>query len=246
MYIGKRLYRSYKDHHARYNAYLDDYAFFIAALLDLYEASQDIQWLKKAIELDEVLENLYEDKENGGFFMTSNDHEALIAREKPSYDGALPSGNSIAVLNLMRLNEFTTKDSYRQRAEKALTAFSGTLASHPMALAEMLLAVDFFLDDPKEIIIVAPEGKKSGAEPFLHEFRNQYLPNRILTVVAQGKALESLQDIIPLTQSKIAQNGSATAYVCESGVCKLPTDDPREFARQIKTVKTLATDSKDL
>lgn len=242
MYIGKRLYRSYKDHMARHNAYLDDYAFFIAALLDLYEATQDIQWLKRAVELDGVLEAHYEDKENGGFFMTSNDHEALIAREKPSFDGALPSGNSVAVLNLLRLNEFTTKERYRKRAEKALAAFSGTLASHPMALAEMLLAVDFYLDSPKQIILVAPEGKKAGVEPFMHEFRNQYLPNRILSVVTEGEDLESQAKVIPLVKGKIAQAEKVTAYVCESGTRKLPTSDPKEFARQIKTVKTLAAD----
>lgn len=245
LYVDNRLYRSYIDHRARYNAYLDDYAFFIAALLDLYEASQDVQWLQKAIELDKVLAKYYEDKENGGFFMTSNDHEKLIAREKPSYDGAMPSGNSVAVLNLMRLHEFTTMDSYRQRAENALTAFSGTMTSHPMALAEMLLVVDFYLDEPKEIILVSPEGKKADAEPFLNEFRKEYLPNRIIAVVTEGNDSGPLQDIIPLTRSKIAQNGNVTAYVCESGICKLPTDDPKEFARQIKAVKALPASSKN-
>jgi len=101
-----------------------------------------------------VLAKFYEDKKNGGFFMTSSDHEKLLAREKPNYDGAEPSGNSIAILNLLRLNEFTTDDSYRSRADKALKAFSLTLNANPNALTEMLLALDFRLDKPKEIVIV--------------------------------------------------------------------------------------------
>ncbi len=161
LYRGNRLLRSYKDNKAKYNAYLDDYAFLIAALLDLYEATHDIQWLEKAIEMDTVLEKNYEDKKKGGFFMTSNDSDDLIAREKPNHDGALPSGNSVTLLNLLRLAEFTTGESYRKRAEKALMSFSATLTSNPIARSVMLLAVDFFLARPKESGGVAPNGKKS-------------------------------------------------------------------------------------
>jgi uncharacterized protein YyaL (SSP411 family) len=239
LYFKGRLYRSYKDNNARHNAYLDDYAFFIAALLDLYEAIQDPVWLKKAIEIDRVLENYYEDKKDGGFFMTSNDHESLLAREKPYYDGAVPSGNSVAVSNLLRLGEFTTKDSYGERAQRVLRSFSSNLAAYPHALSEMLVAVDFYLDKPKEIIIIAPEGKKAEASPFLSEFRKAFLPNRILSVITEGNELESHAEVIPLVQGKSALGGKATAYVCEKGICQLPTGDPDTFAREIKTVEKL-------
>ena len=241
LYIKNRLFRSYKDNTARHNAYLDDYAFLIASLLDLYEATYDTTWLEKAMALDGVLEKYYEDKRIGGFFMTSNDHEDLIAREKPAYDGALPSGNSIAVLNLLRLGEFTNIDSYKKRAEKALMSFLGTLNSNPVALSEMLLAVDFFLDSPKEIIVVTPEGEKGKADPFLFEFRKQFLPNRILAVISEGKDLQYHAKVIPLVKGKIAQDKKVTAYVCEEGTCKLPTSDPNVFTSQIKTVKKLKT-----
>jgi len=243
LFVGNRLYRSYKDNTAKHNAYLDDYAFLIAALLDLYEATHDVKWMETAIELDGILEKHYEDKENGGFFMTSDDHEKLIAREKPGYDGALPSGNSIAILNLLRLGEFTTQSSYQKRAEKALRFFSGTLTSSPFALSEMLLTFDFFTDSPKEIIIVSPGGKKREADSFLSVFRKQYLPNRILSVVIKGDNLKSHAKVIPLIQGKTPQTGKTTAYVCESGVCKLPTTEPEVFARQIKTVKKLGQGS---
>jgi len=239
LFIRKRLFRSYKDHMARHNAYLDDYAFFTASLLDLYEATYDMKWLETAMEMDAILEKHYEDKRNGGFFMTSNDHEALIAREKPSYDGALPSGNSIAVLNLFRLSELTTQDIYRKRAERCLKSFSKILTANPTALSEMLVAVDFFLDSPKEIIIITPQGKKGSAHPFLVEFRKQFLPNRVLVVVAEGEDLNSHEKVFPLVKGKLTQEGKATAYVCEKGVCNLPTRDSTVFAVQIKTVKKL-------
>lgn len=239
LYIKGRLYRSYKDKMAKHNAYLDDYAFFIAGLLDLYEATSDPQWLEKAIELDRVLEKNYEDQKNGGFYMTSNDHERLLAREKPSYDGAEPSGNSVAILNLLRLAEFTTKDSYRKRAEKALKSFSGTLISSPMALSEMLLAVDFYFDKAKEIIIVTPKGKRDEANLLLSVFRKQFLPNRILAVVSEGEDLKTQAKIVSLIEGKLAIEGKTTAFVCEEGLCELPTHDPKVFLKQIKKVEKL-------
>jgi len=233
LYTDNRLYRSYKDNQARHNAYLEDYAFFIAALLDLYEADHDIGWLEKALELDDVLKIFYEDKKNGGFFMTITDHEALIAREKPYYDSAIPSGNAVAALNLLRLHSFTTDYRYKQRAEKALKFFSERLNATPSALSEMLLAIDYFLDDPKEIILITPEGNPQAGDPLLEVFRNHFLPNRIL-VAADDNQTTDHEEIIPLIGGKKAINGKATAYVCENGTCKLPTSDPEVFAAQLQ------------
>ena len=239
LYRGERLFRSYKDGRARHNAYLDDYAFLSAALLDLYEATSELFWLQRAIDLDRTLERWYEDKQHGGFFMTSNDHEALLAREKPADDGAEPSGNSVALHNLLRLHEFTTDDAYRQRAEKTLQAFSGSLQAQPTALSEMLLALAFHLDKPKEIIIVTAAGERQSAEPLLARLRSTFLPNRVVSVVAQGDELDRHARIIPLLKGKRALQNRATAYVCEQGICELPTHDPAVFARQIAKVDPL-------
>lgn len=237
LYRDGRLYRSYKDGQARHMAYLDDYAFLTAGLLDLYEASSDIRWLQQAISLDKTLERHYEDHPAGGFFMTADDHETLLTREKPAYDGAEPSGNSVALLNLLRLHEFTTDDHYRQRADKALQAFAGTLQANPFALTEMLLALSFRLDQAKEIIIVTPPGEKPGADPatsrMLAALRQTFVPNRVIVVVEQGKALERQASVIPLLRYKQALHGQTTAYVCQQGICELPTQDPAEFARQL-------------
>jgi len=181
-----------------------------------------------------VLERHYEDKAGGGFFTTSDDHEQLLARDKPSYDGAEPSGASVEALNLLRLHELTTRESYRARAERCLASAGQVLASSPTSLSEMLLALDFTSEVPKEIVIVTPHDRDE-AEPFLAKLREVFLPNRVLVVVPEGESLETLVPLVPLVASKVARNGKATAYVCERRTCELPTTDPGEFSRQLRT-----------
>jgi len=219
-------------------AFLSDYAFFTAGILDLFEATGDPRWLRDALGLDRVLQEHYEDRGKGGFFQTGDDQEKLLTREKPGYDGAEPSGNSLAVLNLLRLHEITTQERYLERAEKALKAFHGTLARTPTSLSEMLLAVDFRLDTPKEIVIVTPHSKADAA-PFLARLRGLFLPNRILLVASEGKDLQELSKLTPLLEGKVAPKGRTTAYVCERHVCELPTADPEVFGRQIRRTAAL-------
>jgi len=239
-----RLNRSYSAGKARLDAYLDDYAFMIAGLLDLYEATGDSRWPREAMALDAVLERHYEDTSAGGYFLTSDDHEKLIAREKPSYDGAEPSGNSVQALNLLRLEELTTQDRYHKRAERSLRAFGGRLSQAPTSLSELLLAVDFSDDVPKEIAIITPRSREE-AEPFLARLRSSYVPNRILAVAVEGRDPEAQGELVSLLKGKIAQGGKATAYVCERGVCKLPTANPDAFARQIQEVSPLKGQPRD-
>ncbi len=231
-----RLFRSYAGGRARVPAYLDDYAFLIAALLDLYEATSEPRWMEEALGFDEVLAATFEDPE-GGFFRSGNDHESMLTREKPGYDGAEPSGNSVQLLNLLRLHEFTTDDTYRQRAEKTLRAFSTPLQQSPAALSEMLLAIDFRVDMPKEIIIVSAD-TPSAAEPFLAKFRTTFLPNRILSVVVENDQFDRHASLIPLIEGKFARDGRTTAYVCENRICDLPTTDPLVFAAQLQATRT--------
>jgi uncharacterized protein YyaL (SSP411 family) len=233
----RRLLRSYKDGKARHAAYLDDHAFLTAGLLDLYEATGDVRWMKEAIALDAVLERHFEDRETGGYFMTADDHEQLLAREKPSYDGAEPSGNSVQALNLLRLHEWSTDDRYRQRAERTLKAFGDLLSRSPAAMTEMLLAVDFHLDVAKEIVIVTPQSR-GEAEPLLARLRATFVPNRVLAVVNEAD-LGRQAELVPLLEGKAARGGKATAYVCKKRVCDLPTSDPDVFARQLAEVEPL-------
>jgi uncharacterized protein YyaL (SSP411 family) len=235
---GERLLRSFKDGRAQHDGYLDDYAFVIAGLLDLFESTGNPRWLREAISLDRVVKDHYEDPSDGGFFMTADDHERLIARERPSYDGAEPSGTSVEILNLLRLSELTTDPAYRRRAERAFSSLGGVLQSSPAALSEALLALDFLLDSPKEIVIVANRSR-GEAEALVARLRASYVPNRALLVTTEGPALAELGRLSPLVQGKTAGKNQPMAYVCKRGVCDLPTSDPAVFERQIRQIDPL-------
>jgi uncharacterized protein YyaL (SSP411 family) len=235
---GDRLYRSFKDGRTQHDAYLDDYAFLTAALLDLFEATGNLQWLREAISLDRVVEAHYEDRSNGGFFLTADDHERLLARERPSYDGAEPAGSSVEILNLLRLSELTTNEAYRKRAEHAFMPLGGVLRNSPAAVSEALLALDFLLDSAKEIVIVTNRSR-AQAEPLLARLRTTYVPNRVLLVATEGAALAELARLSPLVQGKVAGKNQAIAYVCKRGVCDLPTADAAVFEKQIRQVDPL-------
>jgi len=224
------LLRSYRDGRPGPEAFLEDYAFVIAGMLDLFEATGDTQWFEAALELDGILARHYED-ESGGYFRTGDRQKALLAREKPAHDGAEPSGNSVQLLNLLRLYEFTTDDNYRERAQRALEAFSYRLELAPHSLSEMLLAVDFHADTAKEIVIVVP-GSRDAAQPFLDVLARSFVPNHVLMVAAQDD-IEDLGKMLPLLEYKVAKDGEATAYVCRNRICELPTTDPAAFAEQL-------------
>jgi hypothetical protein len=238
---GGRLLRSHMDDRARHNGYLDDHAFFIQGLLDLYEATFELAPLREAILLQAHLDAHYLDRESGGYFMTSGDHEKLFARDKPAYDGAEPSGNSVALLNLLRLEELTGRDDYRRRAEKGLGAFSAALVQGGSGLPKMLAALDFYLDVPREVLIVAP-AQAADAAPLLSRLRRTFLPNRILAVTSEGPALTAAASVLPVLEGKRALGGRPTAFVCEKGRCELPTSDPEIFARQLAKTRPLTGD----
>jgi uncharacterized protein len=240
VFVDGRLHRTYKEGRTGPPGFLEDYTFLIAGLLDLYEASGDSGWLERAFDLDAVLAHRFEDRTGGGYFLTEDGRQPLLVREKPAYDGAEPSGNSVAVLNLLRLHEFTSDGRYRMRAEKTLRYLAPTLRNSPTTLSELLLAVDFLLDRPKQVLIVLPCTARTGdAAPLLSAFRTRFVPNRVFAMVREGEELDEAARAVPLLRGKEAAGGRATAFVCEDRACALPTADPSEFGRQLAVVKPL-------
>ena len=231
-----RLYRSWREGTAYIPAYLDDYGFFISALLDLFEWTGNVEWLNSAIELDQVLEKNFEDKERGGFFMTGRDYETLMVREKPFYDGAEPSGNSVAIMNLLRFSELTGDDSYRTRAEKAFRAFSVMLKKNPFSFSEALLALDYYHSRINEIVLILPDNAQLETDSFFNELKKWYLPNKVLTVIYQSQ-VEKQQNLLKPVTRKTARNGKSTVYICEGGVCQFPASDSKELKRQLKQIQ---------
>jgi len=227
-----RLLRSFKDGAARHAGYLDDYAFVTAGLLDLYEATGEVRWIKEAVALQRELDEHYRDGDAGGYFMTADDREELIAREKPAYDGAEPSGNSVALMNLVRLRELTTDDRYRVAVDELLQGFGAVLGRRPAALPQMLLALEFDIGAPKEIVLVTA-GPRENSEPFLDVLRGTFVPNKVVAVVSDAKDGSAQTRFVPIAKGKVARGGLTTAYVCERGICKLPTSDVGVFSEQL-------------
>ncbi len=240
MRVEGRLRRSYKDGAPRHNAYLDDYAFLIAGLLDLHEATGERRWLGDAIELQATLDEHHLDRAAGGYFATSHDHEPLLAREKPTWDGAEPSGNSITALNLLRFSELTSDDRYRSRADALFRAFATGMNENPLAASELLAALDFRLGTPKEIVLIAARSRDE-LKPFRLALARTYLPNRIVIEAIAGSDLTEIAALAPIAAGKTAIDGGATAYVCESGSCDLPARDVATFERQIRNPGPPAT-----
>ncbi|MFT7626166.1 MAG: hypothetical protein ACI9WU_005361 [Myxococcota bacterium] len=231
-----RLLRTWKaGSGAKYIAYLEDYAFLGQGLLDLYEATNDLSWLQESIALHELALKHYQDNANGGFFRTAHDAEKLLSRNKPDYDGAEPSGNSVIARNLLRLYEYTGNTVWHQAAERTLKWASNRLKRGGRGVPAMLSALDYYLDSPRQVIIVEAENDATslgGTGPLLDVVRKQYLPNRLLARQPES-AVPALTKMVPAAAQKTALKGKTTAYVCERGVCERPTSDPKVLAKQL-------------
>jgi hypothetical protein len=230
----KRLLRRYRDGEARYEAHLADYAFFTQGLLDLYEAAPETRWLKQAIELTEQQNALFYDQKNGGFFDTTANDATLLFRTKEDYDAAEPAGNSIAVLNLLRLAQMTDNRKWREMADRTLALFSGRLNEFPQAMPQMLAALDYHLDKPKQIIIAGQRGKED-TEKMLREAHARYIPNKIILLADGGEGQQFLIRRLPFIETVKMRGGKATAYICENYACKLPTSDLSVMAKLLGT-----------
>jgi len=234
---GARLRRSLFEGEADGDGFLDDYAFAIAGLIDLFEVARDPAWLRFAFALQAELDARFWDADGGGYFFTADDQEQLLVRPKPVSDGAEPSGNAVAIANLLRLYALGGDERLRERAEQGLRAFAAPLEREPAGAPGMLAALDFYTDLAKEIVIVTRAGDAPDA--LLAKLSRSFVPNRVLAVVVEGREQEELAALVPLVANKVAREGRPTAYVCERRVCALPTSDPEVFARQIATAAPL-------
>jgi len=220
------------------SAFLDDYAFLEGACLDLFEATGRPRWLEEALTLQRTLDAHFADEVHGGYFATPDDGEVLLAREKPTDDGAMPSGNAVALENLLRLGSLTTDDAYDARADRLLIALGKTLMQRPLAAPRLLTGLERRLDVTKEIVIVT-QGDRDQAAPLLARLGAAHVPNRVLAVVAIGAPQQTLGALVPLVTDKVAIDGLATAYVCEHRVCRLPVTDADAFAGALAKIAPL-------
>lgn len=228
----KQLLHRYRDGDARFEGNLEDYAFLTQGLLDLYEASLDIRWLKFAIELTNRQSQIFYDKEQGGFYDISGADKSILVRTKETYDGAEPTGNSIAMLNLLRLSQMLANQEYRSIADKSLSYFGEQMLKSPQVLPQALVALDFSLSKPKQIII-AGTADDSGTAGLFQEVHSRFIPNKIILLADGASGQKTLASYVPFLESVQRISGKSTAYLCEDFACKLPTSDKTVFAQQL-------------
>jgi hypothetical protein len=212
-------------------SFLDDYAFMIAASLDLYETTGDQAWLERAIGLQTEQDLRYGDSEGGGYYLTPRGGETLLVREKPTYDGAVPSGNSVAASNLLRLHDLTGAESWRQKAERLFAMLGFRVTRSPTEYPLLLTALDHYYDKPLEVAVIAATNREDAA-PLSRPLRETFVPNKAFVVLASDDAVEQTTKV-PWLEGKVAIAGKSTAYVCERGSCALPTSDASVLQRQL-------------
>ena len=228
-----RLLRRFREGEAAIPGFLEDYALLTQALLDLYEAQFERRDLECAARLAELESALFEDSAGGGFFHSPADDSSLVLRLKEDYDGAEPSGNSIAILNLLRLAQFTGRGEFRASAERALSAFATRLGRLPAALPAMLTACEFYLAEPRQIVIAGPRDQ-AGTRALLRAFHARFVANRIVLLVDSDETRRALAAGIPAIAAMEPDGGLPSAYVCRNYTCHLPVTGAAQLAELLQ------------
>jgi len=225
-----RLLGTYRNGTARLTGYLTDYAFMIEGLLNLYEATFDLRFLDEAEALNKTLIERYHDHEAGGFFFTADDAEEMLVRSKNPRDGAIPSGNSVQAMNLLRLAILLDNKNYRDKADGIFRAFGAMIEESPWAFERLLSAVDFANAEVREIALIG-DAADPGMKELVRTVYRHYLPNKVVAH-AGGLPEDPAAERLPLLRLKTPMQGKPTAYVCERFVCRLPVTDPEALAGQ--------------
>ena len=233
-----RLLHRWRDGEAAVPGLLDDYAFMIWGLVELYGATGEVRWLRRALRLQEVQDTFFHDSEGGGYWMTPADGDALLVRRKEGHDGALPSGNAAALFNLLRLALLLGRPEYGERARGVLRAFATQVRHHPIGSTMFLCGVDFALSGGRSVI-VAGEPDQPDTEAMLAAVRRTYAPTTVLHLRTSDNARD-LAALVPFTAHLAPVEDRATAWLCENYACSPPITDPAELKARLMAVRPLA------
>ena len=229
-----RLMKRYRQRKAGLPAHLDDYAFVVWGLLELYESTFKTTYLREAVRINDQMMTHFGDDQNGGLFMTADDSEKLLIRDKQIYDGAIPSGNSVSALNLLRLGHITGKTDYLKKAESITKVFSGLVEKYPPGHAYLLMALGYALNPSYEVVVAGKTGNcDTGA--MLKALHRPFIPGKIVVFLPADKtAAAEIIQLAPYTEFMTPHDGKATAYVCTNFVCELPTTDVSQMLSNLQ------------
>ncbi len=220
------LLRSYKDGQSKLNAYLEDYANFADGLIELFQVSGEVKYVKEARRLADLMITEFWDDEGGGFFFTGNSHEELIVRTKDYYDGATPSGNSVAADVLLKLAHLTGEERYERFTATVLRLVNSQIRRHPQGFGRALSVLSSYTNLTKEIVVIGKRGNELEREIW-----GNYIPNKVVVLSENPR---EFSDLIPLLIDRNSVDGKATAYVCENSTCQKPVTEVADLLEQIK------------
>ena len=229
---NKKLLHRYRDGEPAVNGMLGDYAFFVWGLLELYQASFNVKVLKEATLLNRLMLDLFWDEQNGGLFLTADGQTDLIIRSKEIYDGAVPSGNSIAAFNLLRLGRMTTNLEYEEKSRQIGNVFSQQISQVPQGNTQFLSAMIFAFGPSFEVVITGKPGE-ADTNRMLNSLQRMYNPNAINLFRPAGEAAIDIIKLFPFVESQIMVDGKSTAYICQDYACNTPTTDITEMEKQL-------------
>ncbi|MGD0978795.1 MAG: thioredoxin domain-containing protein [Candidatus Bathyarchaeia archaeon] len=221
----KRLYHRYREGEANVNGFLADYAFFVWGLVELYETVFDDEYLQRAVDLTEMMMKHFWDEQRGGLYLTPDDADVTLVRDREIYDGALPSGNSVACLNLIRLAHMTGETQYEQKAAQLMSSFAYDVSRAPSACTQLMSALDFAIGPSCEVIIVGDPGK-ADTKRMIEVLRSRFAPRKVVLLHSSLDQRQGTRYLDAFTQGLTSKGGKATAYVCCNRVCNPPTTDP--------------------
>ena len=227
---NRKLLHRYREGDSAVYGLLCDYAFLVWGLLELFEAGFDPQILSEAVTLNELMLDLFWDKNKGGFFLTPEDGESLLIRPKEIYDGALPSGNSIALSNLLRLERLTGNKELESKAQSLIQAFSGVLKEVPSGYTQFMASLHFALSTTTEIVIVG-DPQADDSREMLSIIGKTFSPMSVSLFKDSTADTKTLTKLAPYTANHISQDGKTTAYVCRNYSCESPTCDPADLKK---------------
>ncbi|MCP4679787.1 MAG: thioredoxin domain-containing protein [Deltaproteobacteria bacterium] len=227
-----RLLHRFRDNEAGLPAYLDDYAFLVFGLIELYEATFEIGYLREAIRLTNLTIDLFSDAKSGGFFLSAKDSEKTLIRPKDLYDGAIPSGSSVAFYNLVRLSRITGDPKLEEMIATTARSYNHEVSRHASAHSLFLAALGFVLGPSVEVVI-AGRLESDSTDSFLRAMREQYTPNKVVVLRTKENA-EEVASLAPYIADQVMLDGKATAYVCVEQSCSFPTTDPKAMLSYIR------------
>jgi hypothetical protein len=223
------LFRNYREGRSTVEGFADDYAFVIQGLLDLYEASFDVGWLRYAIELQETQDRLFFDKERGGYFSGTGNDPSILLRLKEDNDSAEPAASSVAALNLLRLAQMRNDAAAYEWAEKTIDVFAPQIGHFPSAMPQMLVALDLSLGKPRQIVI-AGDREDTETHTLVAEVHRHFIPHKVLLLADGGDGQRYLEEKLEALRAMKPIDGKAAAYVCENFTCKAPVTDPQALS----------------